>query len=675
MDNKQNSEIQKDVVQGTQYTFDAAVGKVLRLVIRSIYTNEDIFLRELVSNASDACDKLRYKAITSPELIVDSFKIRVEIDKEHGDLIVRDNGVGMNEEDLRADIGTIANSGTQNFLDAVTKAESCGSDASASIPQLIGQFGVGFYSVFIVADYVTIYSTKYDSEKTYIWSSDGREDYTIAEHSEKLPTGTIIKLHINSSKTEYLDMHRVRHIISTYSDHIGFPVELVEGDKVEIVNSGSALWIKPPSEITEKEYEEFYHHIAHSPDTPMMILHNRVEGYPEYTSLLYIPTNKPFDLFHPDRKARIKLYIKRVFITDENLELIPQYMRFLRGIVDSADLPLNISRETLQHNFILSKVKKSIVKKVLKALKKKAKNEEEEFQKFWLNFGEVLKEGLCEQASEEREELLDVCRFFSLNAGEKLISLDHYIENMLPSQTCIYYLIGDKIEEMRVNPQLEGFLSRGIDVMLLKDHVDSFWTNVVTYYKGKEMRAVNTAGIDLDAIKALESGDEAGLRDESLLQQNKSAVDVASQKLVIDYVKKILHSRVADVRISTKLLNSPACLAIAEGAMNVKMENILLEQKQLHRRSAKILELNFGHKIIKQIAASVAKIGTLELKCGNADIIGVDKDKETLDSVSDMATSLVNIIFHEACIVAGEPIQDVSEFTSILNKTLEMLCQ
>ncbi len=408
--------------------FGAEVGKVLQLVIHSLYTNKDIFLRELISNASDALDKLRYLAIEDPLLINEDheFKIQISFDKDNSQIIVKDNGIGMNEKDLIDNLGKIANSGTKDFLQNL-------SDTPKGDVNLIGQFGVGFYSAFMVAEEITVFSKKAGEDKGFIWNSKGDGEYSIDEYNQEISRGTSVVIKLKPQEIEFAEKFRLRHIITTYSDHISFPIELTDTveNKSEIVNTASAIWTRSKAEITEEQYNEFYHHVAHLPDTPFLRMHNKVEGNIEYVSLLYIPSMKPFDLFHPDRKTRVKLYVKRVYITDENAKLIPPYLRFLRGVVDSEDLPLNVSRETLQHNIVLEKINKSIVRKVLGELKNKAKNDKKEYKDFWNIFGEVMKEGLCEGALEEKDQLLEVCRFYSTKSGDDFIGLDEYIERMI----------------------------------------------------------------------------------------------------------------------------------------------------------------------------------------------------------------------------------------------------
>lgn len=619
-------------VKAQTHRFDAEVGKVLKLMIHSLYTNKDIFLRELISNASDACDKLRYEALTAPELLEGAgveFKITLSSDAKARTVTISDNGIGMGHDELVANLGTIAKSGTQEFAAQMT-------DQAASDASLIGQFGVGFYSSFMVADKVVVESTRAGSAETWRWTSEGVGEFTV-ESVEVAPRGTTVTLHLKKGEDSYLDKFRLRHIVQTYSDHISFPIEFIdEGGKSGIINTASALWTRPKSEVKDEQYKEFYHHVAHLPDEPWLTLHNRAEGKLEYISLLFVPSIQPFDLFHPDRKRRVKLYVKRVFITDENVDVVPHYLRFLRGVVDSEDLPLNISRETLQHNPTLVRIRDSVVKKVLSELKKKAEKDVEGYAKFWKNFGAVLKEGLCEGAS-PREQILEASRFASTQASG-LTGLDDYIGRMKPEQKHIFYLTGEREESLRVSPQLEGFAKRGIEVLLFTDHVDDFWVNVVADYKGTQFKSITRADIDLDALGA-SADDVTPDQPEEKLEANAS---------VIERLKAILGDRVKDVRFTKKLTDSPVCLAVEEGAMDIRLERFLREQKQLATVSAKILELNPDHPIICRLAEK---------------ILNPAADAE----VEDIAW----LLFDQARILEGEEISDPAAFTRRLSRFLE----
>jgi molecular chaperone HtpG len=607
--------------------FDAEVGKILQLMIHSLYTNKDIFLRELISNSSDACDKLRYLALTNPNLTGDdsNFKITISSDKAAKTITISDNGIGMNKSDLIENLGTIARSGTQQFMQQLT------GDSKKDL-ELIGQFGVGFYSAFMVADKITVISCKAGEEQNWFWQSSGDGTFTIAEHSSnELKRGTKITLHLRDSEEDFLDRFRIGFIVSTYSDHVAFPIEFIKEDgTVEVLNKASALWTRSKSDITDEQYKEFYKHSAHAFDDPWMILHNKNEGMVEYTNLLYIPSTKPFDLFHPDRKTRVKLYVKRVFITEEGIDLVPAYMRFLRGVIDSEDLPLNISRETLQYNNVVDKIRKSVVKRVLSELKKKLENDRDSYLTFWNNFGAVLKEGLCE-ASENREQLLEACLFRSA-LTDQLITIDQYVANMKADQKEIYYYLtgGTKITN---SPQLEGFIKRGIDVLLLDDTVDDFWVNVEHQYKEKEIKSITRTGIDLP-------------------EEEKAAAEQAEKEAgnVLDYFKDILKDRVSDVKVSHKLVDSPVCLSVSENAMDIRMERFLLEQKQIKTGALKILEINLHNPVIKKIKQEVES-----------------------NLANDDTAELVNLLFDQTCIVEGEVIQDAGAFAKRMNKVLERL--
>lgn len=610
--------------------FGAEVGKVLELMIHSLYTDKEIFMRELISNSSDACDKLRQMSQTDDSLIKGDpdLKIKVQVDKEARTVIIRDNGIGMNRQDLDENLGTIANSGTQKFLDNL-------SGDSKKDSQLIGQFGVGFYSAFMVADRITVTSKKAGEDKAYAWYSDGQGEYTIADTDRDFTRGTEVVLHIKPEEDVYLDHFRLKHIVKSYSDHISVPIFFADENGTENqVNSSSALWTRSKSEITDEQYQEFYKSVSHAADQPWLTMHNRNEGVVEFTNLLFIPSSKTFDLFHPDRKCRVKLYIKKVFIADEAIDLIPQYLRFLRGVVDSEDLPLNISRQTLQHNATLEKIKASITKRVLSELKKKKEQNFENYLSFWNNFGGVLKEGLCEMIS-DHEKLLEVCVFRSA-LQDKMISLDEYIEKAQGEEKTIYYLSGDDPQKLRNNPQIEGFIKRGIDVLLFTDTVDDFWVNVNGRYKGAEMKSVTRSDIDLEE----DSSDKK--------KEEKKEDEAKNHELLTSYFKESLGDLVKDVKISKKLTSTPACLAVADGAMDIRMERYLIEQKQLASASAKILEINPNHKIVAKIAKEASQ---------------KNKDEEN--------KQLVHLLYDQACIIEGEPVADTGAFSSRLNSLLE----
>ncbi|KJV65845.1 MULTISPECIES: molecular chaperone HtpG [Ehrlichia] len=632
----------QDVINSEKLKFDAEVGKVLKLVIHSLYTNKDIFLRELVSNASDACDKLRYESLSNQDLIdQDSdFKIVISVDQDKNRLYISDNGIGMNRQELIDNLGTIAHSGTQRFLEAINSEAS----SSQGVVELIGQFGVGFYSAFMVANEVIVESRKAGESIGYQWRSSGDGEFTIAQlEGDQVPRGTRITLVLKPEESEFVDKFRIEHIISTYSYHINYPVYFLnDKGEEEKLNSDAAIWTKSKDEISAEEHQNFFRTVAHVGGEPWMILHNKNEGVIEYTNLLYVPSIKPFDLFHPDRKCSVKLYVNKVFITEDNVQIIPQYLRFLKGIIDSSDLPLNISRETLQNNKIIEKIKQSIVKRVLSELKKKAENDINDYKKFWENFGSVLKEGLCESMNTEfREELISACRFYSTHSDDLLISLEDYIERMKTGQDNIYYLTGNDLDSIKKSPQLEGFISRGIEVILLVDPVDDFWTNVVTDYQKVPLKSVIRADEDLEKFANLDKNEEVK-ENEDKSADSKEKIDI-----FVKYAVQVLGKLVSGVRVSKKLTNSPVCLAVADGSMDIRMERFLREQKQLNYKSTKILEINPKHPIISKMIDEHANVG----------------ENATLDD-------MLHLLLNQACILEGEELEDVSGFAERMNNVL-----
>jgi len=623
------------MTQKQQFNFDVEVGKILNLMINSLYTNKDVALRELVSNASDACDKLRYLAAQNPDLAKEELKITITTDKAKKLLIITDNGVGMNRDDLISNLGTIARSGTENFLKSFT------GDQKKDV-QLIGQFGVGFYSSFMIANKVEVISRKFDDEKCWLWESEGTSSFKIAEAEEKLNHGTKIILHLKDDATDFTDRFHIKHVVQTYSDHINFKIEFIPenleaGAKVEVLNSASALWAKPSSEITAEQYQNFFKSFSHLPGEPFMTIHNKIEGIVSYTNLLFVPGSKPFDLFHPDRKTAVKLYVKKVFISEE-LNLVPSCMRFLRGLIDSDDLPLNISRENLQHSVVLEKIRKSVVNKVLSELKKKASESEEEYLKFWNNFGAVLKEGLCE-SSDFREKILEICRFNSSKSPDKLISIAQYLDRVKDGQDKIYFLTGESVEKIKSSPQLEIFLQKDVEVLFLTDAVDEFWVTVALPYKDKEFTSINRHDVDLENVDKKPSEEKPANENEA----EKSAIkDVTESKFegLVKFIKETLGDKVKTVRISKKLTDSPVCLAVDAGSMDIRLERFLLEQKQIQAGTAKIFEINSGNKIIKSL---------------NDDYVVEGKQQEVRDRISTL--------FDLACVIEDEPIKDAKDFS------------
>jgi molecular chaperone HtpG len=628
-----------------QYNFDVEVGKILNLMINSLYANKDVALRELVSNASDACDKMRYLIAQNSEIADDELKITITTNKEKKQLIIVDNGIGMNQEDLIENLGTIAKSGTENFIKSLT------GDKQKDV-QLIGQFGVGFYSCFMIAKSVEVITKKYNEDKTWHWQSEGSSQFSINESEEKISTrGTKIILHLKDDATDFFDRFHIKHVVQTYSDHINFKIDFIPenieaGAKIETLNSASALWKKPKDQINQEQYQAFYKHLSHLPGEPYLTLHNNVEGAVSYTNLLFIPSSKPFDLFHPDRKTSVKLYVKRVFIS-EDLSLVPACMRFLRGLIDSDDLPLNISRETLQHSVVIDKIRKNVVNKVLSELKKKANDDEEKYLEFWNNFGAVLKEGLCE-SSEFREKILEICRFYSSKSPDKYITLAQYLERAKPNQDKIYFLTGESVEKIKSSPQLEIFLQKDVEVLYLIDAVDEFWVTVALPYKDKELQSINRHDVDIENID--KNAEEKNKDDDNESKKDLDEKDVSNSQFsgLLDFIKNILGDKIQEARISKKLTDSPVCLAVDSRAMDIRLERYLLEQKQLNSASAKILEINPNNKIIKKL----------------------NKNYQNEEAKNDAKDS-IQTLFDLACIIEDEPIKDAKDFSRRLQKLMK----
>jgi molecular chaperone HtpG len=624
--------------------FDAEIGKVLDLMIHSLYTNKDIFIRELLSNASDALDKLRYQLLTDDKLnekVKDQdLEINLAIDKEAKTISFSDNGIGMNHDDLLNNLGTIAKSGTEGFLANIT------GDKAKDV-ELIGQFGVGFYSVFMVADKVTVASKKAGEDKIFQWESNGKGEFTIEELAkDENFSGTKITAHIKPEEDNFIDPFHVKHVIRTYSNNISFPIKIKSSDsdqpEAEIANEALALWTKNKSKISDDDYKKFYKTLSHAVDEPWLTLHNKAEGAIEYTSLLFIPTKKPFDLFHPDRKCRVKLYVKKIFITEDNVNIIPQFMRFVRGVVDSQDLPLNISRETLQNNLVIDKIRSSLVKKVLTELGKKLDKNREDFESFWNNFGAVLKEGLCE-FSGDKEKILDLCLFKTNKSEGKYIRLSEYISRMKPNQDSVYFLSGDNFEAISKSPQLEIFNEKDLEVLLLDDAVDDFWVTSNPTFKEKTFKAVTRVTDELEKIETPNEDKSAKSKKEK--ETKKFEKDL---KDLVEFMKETLTDNVSDVRISHKLKTSPVCLAVSETGMDIRMERMMMEQGQIKEASKKILEINPNHNIIK----------------------GLDS-KFQADKKDIFLADAIRTLFDQACIIEGENIKDPLSLVERIGSLLE----
>ncbi len=605
-------------------SFQTEVAKLLRLMVNSVYSDKEIFLRELISNASDACDKARYLSITEPEILGDDpdFKVQINVDKEARTLSLSDNGIGMDRDGLISDLGTIARSGTSAFMDNL-------SGDQAEDMQMIGQFGVGFYSVFMIADKVEVTSRRAGDDAAWVWTSDGLGEFTINEGARE-GRGTKIVIHLKEDEDEWLEEQRLQTVVKKYSDHIALPILLTIDDGEETAaNEASAIWSRPKSEITDEQYTEFYHHVGHAMDDPWLNIHYKAEGKIEYTGLLFVPTRRPFDLFDPARRHAVKLYVRRVFITDEAEGLIPSYLRFLRGIVDSEDLPLNISREMLQNSPLIRHMNQAVTRRVLTELGKKAEKEPEKYAEFWENFGSVLKEGLYED-HERQADLLELVRFRS-TAGEDLVSLKDYVARMKEGQEAIYYITGDDQQTLGTSPHLEGFRARGAEVLLLSDPVDDFWLSAVFEYEGHALTSATRGAADLSNLGQEPPKDET--------DEIEPAGD-SELATLIALIKQTLGETVKDVRTTDRLTDSAVCLVADDGDMDMRLERMLKAHNQLNTDSVRILEINPKHGLIKNMAGAAAKGGAA-------------------DDLADLAFLLLD----QARIIEGEALPDAAAFS------------
>jgi molecular chaperone HtpG len=600
--------------------FQAEVAELLHLMVHSVYSETDIFLRELISNASDACDKLRYEAIAAPELITDGAppKIWIRPDKANT-LSVVDSGIGMDRQELIDNLGTIARSGTKSFLSRLTEAKDGAN--------LIGQFGVGFYAAFMVAERIVVTSRRAGSDQVWTWSSSGGSGFEIAPASEedaaRVTRGTEIVLHLKKDAQKYLETYEIERIVRAWSDNIQFPIELVpEGGEPRQINSASALWQRPKSELTAEDYKQAYQSIAGAFDEPAMTLHYRAEGRQSYAVMLFSPSTKPFDLFDHARKGKVKLYVRRVFIADD-AELLPAYLRFIRGVIDSEDLPLNISREMLQNNPQLAQIRRAVTGRVIGELESIGEKEPEAFARIWDAFGPVIKEGIWEDF-ERREKLLALSHF-TTTVGEKR-SLRQYVENLKPNQTEIYYLVGDSIDRLKSNPKLESATARGIEVLLLTDPVDAFWTSAALDFGGKPLKSLSQGDIDFSLIPLLDDKAEA---------KEEAAADEAT---TIAVIKDALGERVSDVRASQRLTSSASCLVASGEARDRALERLLAQ----HDKSAiqkPVLEINLKHPLVAAIAQA-----------------------------RDLGKDISFLLLEQAQILDGELPEDPAAFASRLNQ-------
>lgn len=625
------------------HVFQTEVKQLLKLMIHALYSNKEIFMRELVSNASDALDKLRFEMVSDDSLSEgesDLF-IQLDFDKDAKTITLRDNGIGMTRDEVIENIGTIANSGTKKFLEKMT-----GDQAKDS--QLIGQFGVGFYSAFIVADKVTLTTRKAgsNSDQGVLWESNGDGEFTL-ETIEKPQKGTEIVLHLKDEMDEFLSEYRLKNIITTYSDHINFPIQMLEDvavakadDEAEEketltekhwkqINKATAIWTQAKSNLTDEDYNNFYQAISHDFDKPMAVMHNKVEGTLEYTSLLFLPSKAPFDLYDRDRRYGLKLYVKRVFIMDDAEHLMPAYLRFVRGVIDSNDLPLNVSREILQSNQVVDKIRSASVKRVLDQLAKLAKADEKaDYEKFWDQFGQVLKEGLIEDFG-NREKLAKLMRFSSTHTGDKAqrVSLDDYLSRMNEGQEAIYYIVADKHAAALGSPHLEAFRKKGLEVLLLSDRIDEWLVSHLTEFEGKPLKSITQGD-----IKEL-AEDENALSDDEKQQRT----DLAEK------IKSALGDLVADVKMTSRLTESPACIVAEEGGITPHMARLMEQMGQSMPKVKPVLELNPDHSLVKRVA-----------------------DIESEVQVKDWALFL----FEQAQLAEGDQLASPADFIKRVNKLL-----
>ncbi len=635
------------------HVFQADVARLLHLMVHSIYSERDIFLRELISNGSDACEKLRYEALANPALVEDNFgfSIVLSTDKEAGVLTVADNGVGMDHDDLVAALGTIANSGTRAFLEKIggrgagadeEKEEDGGKAGSPA--ELIGQFGIGFYSAFMVADRVIVESRRAGSTEAWRWSSDGKGSYTTSPLPlDQAPTrGTRVMLHLNSGSKEYLEPWRLETIVREHSGAVAIPIELREAPNAEArqIADGAALWTKPKSAISRENYIDFYRSLAGQFDEPALTAHWRVEGRHEYTALAFVPGSRPMDMFDPERKGKAKLYVRRVLISQES-NLLPGWLRFVRLVVDSADLPLNVSREMIQESPVFGAIKRGVTNRIVQELTKASENEPESFAKIWDNFGAVIKEGLYEDP-ERRDSIFKFARFASSSNADVKLTLAEYVLGLRPNQTAIYYMTGDDAKRIAASPQLEGFASRGIKVLLLSDPVDAFWISTAVGFEGKPFKSVTQGAADIKLIPLIEGPGE----------KNAAEPEAPEIAALLAYMKQTLGESVSDVRISDRLSDSPACLVAADAGPDRQLERMLAEHGRAATVSKPILEVNPLHALVAALARKFRD----------------DKDRSFIDD----STWLLH---DEARIMDGEGPSDAASFAKRLTRILAKAAQ
>jgi len=636
------SEQQDQTPAGTETRgFEAEAKQLLKLMIHSLYSNREVFLRELVSNASDAVDKLRFEALSHPEWLGEDsdLRIRLSFDKDARTLSIEDNGIGMNRQELIENLGTIARSGTARFLEQLTGDQQKDS-------QLIGQFGVGFYASFIVADRVEVETRRAGESEAWCWRSAGEADYELAPGT-RTQRGTTITLHLKADAEEFLEPYRVRSVIKKYADHIAIPVQLpeMEGDKPkekkgeiqwETVNEAKALWTRPRKDIEEGEYHAFYQHLAHDFEDPLCYSHNRVEGKHEYTSLLYVPKRAPFDLYHRESPRGLKLYVRRVFIMDDAEQFLPLYLRFVRGVIDSADLPLNVSREILQQDERVEAIRGALTKRVLDMLEKLAKNDEAAYQTFWNELGPVLKEGPAEDFA-NRERVASLLRFASTkdDSSAETHSLDAYLERCPDGQKAIYYVTGDSFAAAKGSPHIEALRKRGVEVLLLSHRLDEWLMSHLSEYKGTPLKDVARGAIDLKELPEMAgSGSDA------------PEPTVALAEDVLEGLKKALGERVKTVRVSDRLTDSPACLVVEEDEMGSQMRRLLKSAGQAVPEAAPILEVNGNHVLLRRFEQ--------------------EQDGERRQDLAE-------VLLAQAKLAEGDPLDDPAAYLRCMNRLLAEL--
>jgi len=624
--------------------FQTEVKQLLNIVINSLYSNREVFLRELISNASDAEDKLRFEALSNNALLEEDpdLAIHLSYDSEAGTITIRDNGIGMTRDEVIENLGTIAKSGTSDFLNQLTADQQ--KDA-----KLIGQFGVGFYSSFIVADQVAVTTRKAGTESSegVHWVSSGDGQFTI-EPAQEAPRGTTVVLHLREDAKDFADGHRLRSLVKKYSDHISFPVRMPpeptgeedenQEDKPaeETVNEATALWTRPRNEVSEDEYKAFYKHIAHDFEDPLTWSHNRVEGSLDYTSLLYIPGRAPFDLYNREASRGLKLYVQRVFIMDDAEQFLPLYLRFARGVIDSNDLSLNVSREILQNDSTVESIRTALTKRVLDMLKKLANNDPEKYQQFWGEFGQVLKEGPAEDFG-NREKISPLLRFASTHTGEATqdVSLDDYVGRMKEGQEKIYYICADSHQAAKSSPHLEIFRKKGVEVLLLSDRIDEWMMGYLSDYEGKHLQDITRGSLDLDEVESEEEKKEQ----EEASEQHKD---------LLERVKKTLEDRVKEVKVTKRLTESPACLVVGDYDMGHQMRKIMEAAGQPVPDSKPIFEINVDHPLVQRL-----------------------EKEQSEDRFSD----LTQVLFDQASLSSGEQLEDPGTYVSRLNRLLLELAE